>query len=165
MTKIGKPRGLIRFDSQRGFETGQSRLLRPRFFIYAVVMAGLVALFAVRAVARKDFDVTVLRTQGLPFTVEEGRIRNLYTMQLENKDDHPHVYFIAPAEGALAAFPDARFIVPQPRVALPGMGGTPLTMFASMPRTSYTGPVDFAFTVRDSASGTVEDVSVRFRGP
>ncbi len=71
--------------------------------------------------------MTVLRTRGLPFTVEQGRIRNLYTMQLENKDDHPHVYFVGTAADALSAYPDVEFLVPQPRVHLPAMGGTPLT--------------------------------------
>ena len=41
MDKIGKPRGLVRFDSSRGFETGQSRMLRPRFFIYAVLILAM----------------------------------------------------------------------------------------------------------------------------
>jgi cytochrome c oxidase accessory protein FixG len=165
MDKIGKPRGLIRFDSSRGFATGSSRLLRPRFFIYAVVMLGLLAAFVVRAADRKTFSVTVLRTQGLPFTVEEGRIRNLYNLRLENKDDRPAVYFVAPAAGALAGHPGTEFIVPQPRVALPAMGGAPVTAFVVMPLQSYAGAVDFAFTVRDSASGESEDVTVRFRGP
>ncbi|MBE0566920.1 MAG: cytochrome c oxidase accessory protein CcoG [Krumholzibacteria bacterium] len=165
MDKVGKPRGLIRFDSSRGFETGRSRLLRPRFFIYGVVLLGLLALFVVRAAERKTFDVTVLRTTGLPFTIEAGSIRNLYTLQLENKADRSAVYFVAPAAGALAGHPGVEFIVPQPRVELPAMGGAPLTAFVIMPRASYTGAVEFAFTVRDSAGGESADVTVRFRGP
>ncbi len=165
MDKIGKPRGLVRFDSSRGFETGRARLLRPRFFIYAAVMLGLVALFAARAAERKPFSVTALRTRGLPFTIEQGRIRNLYTVQIENKDDRGNVYFVGPATGALDGHPGVEFIVPQPRVGLAAMGGAPVTVFVSMPMSSYRGPVDFAFTVRDSASGAVEDLTVRFRGP
>ncbi len=165
MDKIGKPRGLVRFDSSRGFETGQSRLLRPRFFIYGVVMLGLLALFMMRASDRKSFSVTALRTQGLPFTIEQGRIRNLYTLQIENKDDRGNVYFVGPAAGALDGHEGVEFIVPQPRVQLAAMGGAPISIFVSMPRTSYTGAAEFAFTVRDSASGLGEDLTVRFRGP
>jgi len=165
MDKIGKPRGLIRFDSSRGFETGKSRLLRPRFFIYAVVIVAMLGLFTVRAAERKPFDVTVLRTQGLPFTIENGVIRNLYTLQLENKMDAPRVYLVAPAADALAGHPGAEFIVPQQRIALPAMGGVPVTAFVMMPLASYDGPVDFAFTFRDSIGGISDDVVVRFRGP
>ena len=165
MDKIGKPRGLVRFDSSRGFETGRSRLLRPRFFIYGVVMLGLLALFAMRAADRKSFSVTSLRTRGLPFTIEQGRIRNLYTLQVENKDDRGNVYFVGPAEGALAGHEGVEFIVPQPRVQLAAMGGAPMSIFVSMPRESYTGLTEFAFTVRDSASGAEESLTVRFRGP
>ncbi|HPF70337.1 MAG TPA: cytochrome c oxidase accessory protein CcoG [Candidatus Krumholzibacteria bacterium] len=165
MDKIGQPRGLIRFDSSRGFETGKSRLLRPRFFIYGVVLLGLMALFAVRAADRKSFTVTVLRTQGLPFSFENGRIRNLYTLQLHNKADRPAVMFVGPADGALAGHDDVEFLVPQPRVELGAMSDSPVSMFVSMPQKSYTEAEDFAFTVRDSVSGAVETVTVRFRGP
>jgi cytochrome c oxidase accessory protein FixG len=165
MDKIGQPRGLIRFDSSRGFETGKSRLIRPRFFIYGAVLAGLLALFAVRAADRKPFSVTVLRTQGLPFTIEEGRIRNLYTFQLHNKADARAVLQVAPAADALAGREGVEFLVPQPRVELPAMGDAPVSMFVSMPRTSYAAAEDFSFTVTDSTSGAVETVTVKFRGP
>ena len=44
-------------------------------------------LFVVRAGDRETFQVTVMRTQGLPYTIDDGQIRNLYTMHLQNKTD------------------------------------------------------------------------------
>jgi cytochrome c oxidase accessory protein FixG len=165
MEKIGKPRGLIRFDSSRGFETGKSKFLRPRFFIYAVVMLGLAALFFIRAGNRESFHVTVMRSQGLPFTIENQEIRNLYTMHLQNKTDERRVYFVAPAEDALADRAGTNFIIPQERVELASLDDQQVTVFAVMPRSSYAAPEDFHFAFTDSISGVVQRIKVRFRGP
>jgi cytochrome c oxidase accessory protein FixG len=165
MTKIGKPRGLIRFDSSRGFETGESRMLRPRFFIYGVVMLGLLGLFVFRALERQPFQVTVMRSQGLPYTIEDGVIRNLYSLQLQNKTDQRRVYFVAPAADGAATMPGIEFIIPQPRIEVDGLSDAPLTIFAMQPRSLYTVSRDFAFTFTDSISGVANDVPVRFRGP
>ncbi len=165
MDKIDKPRGLVRFDSSRGFETGDSRLLRPRFFIYGALILALAGLFSVRAAHRESFQVTVIRSQGLPFSFQNGKIRNLYTMHLQNKSSENRVYFITPENEALITNKGAQFIIPQPRVELEALGDVPLTMFAEMPKESYSLPEDFHFTVTDSASGETQNVKVRFRGP
>ncbi len=165
MDKIGKPRGLIRFDSSRGFETGDSRLLRPRFFIYGAIILALAGLFVVRASQRDNFQVTVMRSQGLPFSFQNGKIRNLYTMHLQNKSSQKRVYFVTPETRALATHQGTKFIIPQPRIELAPLADVPLTMFAEMPKESYSLPEDFHFTVTDSASGEVQNIKVRFRGP
>ncbi len=165
MDKINKPRGLVRFDSSRGFETGKSRLLRPRFFIYAAITLALAALFVMRASSREPFEVTVLRSQGLPFTIENGVIRNLYTLQLRNKTDETHVYKMAPAAGTLAGIAGVEYLIPQDRIELPRLADRELTVFVSMPMANYTDTQDFAFTVTDSVSGIAQDIKVSFRGP
>jgi len=165
MEKIGKPRGLIRFDSSRGFETGQARMFRPRFFVYSVLILAMGALFVSRATTRESFQVTVLRSQGMPYTIEDGVIRNLYTLHLQNKSDGTRVYFVTPADDALAGHPGVEYIIPQERVELDRLSDRQLSLFAMMPRSSYTVPVDFNFAVTDSISGTVQDIKVRFRGP
>ncbi len=165
MDKIGKPRGLVRFDSSRGFETGKSRLLRPRFFIYGAITLALATLFVLRASKREPFEVTVLRSQGLPFTIENGVIRNLYTLQLRNKTDGTHVYKVAPSAGALAGVAGVEYLIPQDRIELPSLADRELAAFVSMPMANYTDSQDFAFTVTDSVSGIAQDVKVRFRGP
>ena len=165
MEKIGKPRGLVRFDSSRGFETGTSRFFRGRFWIYAVAIVALFGLFVFRVGSRESFHVTVTRPQGLPFTMEEGRIRNLYTFHLQNKTDVEKVYLIAPASDAFTGIEGVEYIIPQPRVTLAPLDDQQVMLFASMPREGYVSGRDFVFTVTDSATSVVQDVKVRFRGP
>ena len=165
MDKINKPRGLVRFDSSRGFETGKARLLRPRFFLYGAIIGVLAALFVLRATSREDFQVTVMRSQGLPDSIENGTIRNLYTLHLQNKSDHTRVYRLAPAPGALAGLAGVEYIIPQDRIELPRLSDRQLTAFVAMPMTSYVDSREFAFTVTDSTAGVTQEIKVRFRGP
>ena len=166
MRKIDKPEGLIRFDSSRGFETGKpARLLRPRFIIYAVMILILAGLFVMRATRRENFQVTVMRSQGLPYQIDGDMIRNLYTMHLQNKTDGTKVYFLRPSDDALAGYEGVEYIIPQERVELPGFGDRQLTAFAMMPKKAYTLPEDFHFAFTDSATGITQNIKVRFRGP
>ena len=165
MNKIGKPEGLVRFDSSRGFETGTSKIFRARFWVYAVILLGLTALFIQRAGNRESFHITTTRSQGMPYVIDAGNIRNLYTMHLQNKTDDNKVYFITPAEDALAGYEGVSYIIPQPRVALAPLGDQQLTLFAIMPKASYSLPEDFHFAFTDSATGVVQTTKVRFRGP
>jgi len=165
MDKIGKPQGLVRFDSSRGFETGKSKMLRPRFWIYGVLITAMIVLFVMRATSRETFQITVMRSQGMPYVIENGVIRNLYTFQVQNKTDQSRVYFIRPAEGTLAGHEGVEYIVPQERIVLDRLSDRQITLFAMMPRTSYTGTEDLFIAVTDSAAGTTQDIKVRFRGP
>ena len=106
-----------------------------------------------------------MRSQGLPYTLEAGTIRNHFTLQLQNKSDRRRVYFVAPGGGELTGYDDLEFIIPQPRVEVDALSDQPVTIFATMPRSSYEASGDFHFTFTDSASGLVDAVKVRFRGP
>ena len=142
-----------------------SRLLRPRFFLYGAIIAVLVTLFVMRATSRESFQVTVMRSQGLPFSIENGVIRNLYTLHLQNKTDTERVYRLGASPGTLAGHAGVEYIIPQDRIALPALADRQLTVFVSMPMTSYTESQEFAFTVTDSIGGITQDILVRFRGP
>ena len=57
------------------------------------------------------------------------------------------------------------YIIPQARVELERLSNRQLTLFAMMSKSSYVLPEDFHFAVTDSASGNVQNIKVRFRGP
>jgi cytochrome c oxidase accessory protein FixG len=86
MTKIGRPRGLIRFASLNGIEKGERLRVTPRIMGYCAILLllglGLVTLL----VTRKEVDVALFRSPGGLFqTTSEGNIGNLYTIRLTNK--------------------------------------------------------------------------------
>jgi cytochrome c oxidase accessory protein FixG len=166
MGKLGKPRGLVRYDSKRGLEEGRRRkLVRPRSVVYAVL--GLIGLtvFAGAASRRESFEVKVLRAKGMPYILEETTIRNLYTLRIENKEARDRVFFLEveaePPEGT----PEPEFIVSQGRVFVAAMGNAEVPVFATIPRGTFSVPFPVEFAVTDSASGREREAEVRFRGP
>jgi len=165
MDKIGKPRGLIRYDSQRGFEGQRHRLLRGRLLVYLAAFVLGVGFFAWRAGDRTFFQVSALRARGLPYTITDDGLRNLYTIFVQNKSDQLRTFLIAPGDDAAVLGDRATFIIPQDRVRLDALGEARLPLFVTVPREDYTVPQEFLFSVTDSATGTVRSVQVRFRGP
>jgi cytochrome c oxidase accessory protein FixG len=165
MDKIQKPRGLIRYDSQRGFEGRPQKMLRGRLLIYLAAFVLGIAFFAWRAGERTFFQATSLRSQGLPFTITDDGVRNLYTIFVQNKSDETRTFLIAPGDDAAGLGPAAEFIIPQDRVRLEALGEARVPLFVTLPREQYTAPMDFSFAVTDSATGTLQSVQVRFRGP
>ena len=90
MDKIGRPRGLVAYDTVRnldaaGTHTVPIHLLRPRVIFYATAMAvvGLVMLTAL--VLRPDLDVNVLHDRNPIYVkLSDGGLRNGYTIKLLN---------------------------------------------------------------------------------
>jgi polyferredoxin len=165
MDKIGKPRGLIRYDSQRGFAGQRHRLLRGRLLVYLAAFVLGVGFFAWRAGDRTFFQVSSLRPRGMPYTITDDGLRNLYTIFVQNKSDQARTFLVAPGEDAAVLGDQAAFIIPQDRVRLEALGEARLPLFVTVPREDYTVPQEFHFSVTDSATGTVRLVQVRFRGP
>jgi cytochrome c oxidase accessory protein FixG len=165
MAKVNLPKGLIRYDSEKGFAGGTRHVLRARLLIYLAAFALGIGFFAWRASERTFFQVTSLRAQGLPFTFDAEGIRNLYTLHVQNKSDETRTFYITSGDGAEVLGDEVEFIIPQPAVRLESLSDARVPLFAIMPRDAYDVPLDFHLAVTDSATGTLQRVQVRFRGP
>jgi cytochrome c oxidase accessory protein FixG len=165
MEKIGKPKGLVRYDSGRGFETGNRRFMRPRVWVYAALALVGMALFSFRVMGRTSFQVNALRSTGMPFSLVDERIRNLYTLHIQNKNDEARVYTIGPAEETLEAHPGLLFIIPQKEVGLASFEDGEFPVFVELERSAYETSFAFHFSITDTQTGESRLVEVRFRGP
>ena len=87
MTKLQRPKGLIRYDSQSGLAGQATRFWRPRVFIY--VAFGLLGLVVATLLARTrtPFEANLLRLSSAPYVLEaEGSlVRNALELHLINK--------------------------------------------------------------------------------
>ncbi|MDH5490728.1 MAG: cytochrome c oxidase accessory protein CcoG, partial [Myxococcales bacterium] len=94
MEKLGRARGLIRYDSLNGLEGKPKRLRRPRLLLYAALGAlGLIAATtAVRS--HQSFEANLLRSAGAPFARSEGQIRNSFQVHLVNKRSEETTYIL-----------------------------------------------------------------------
>ena len=91
MDKMTYPRGLIRFATQNAMVQGWSprtmwkRVARPRVLVYAAVLVALSSAFVFSLATRSALKADVVRDRGtLARMVEDGRIENVYRLQLMN---------------------------------------------------------------------------------
>jgi cytochrome c oxidase accessory protein FixG len=161
MGRLGRPRGLVRYDSQDGLAAKPRKFLRPRIVLYTVLLViGLVvATFASRT--RRDFEVGMLRLPGEPYSMEAGEVRNALQLHLVNKRDESAAYRVE-----VEHVPGMTAVVPMPSVTLPPLSDTRVPLFLSVPRERFHGgfPVRVHVTPTDELRETT-DVSATFLGP
>ncbi len=87
MDKIKHPRGLIRYASLNGIETGEPLRVTPRLIGYSVVLLALVSLFVYLLFTRTAVQSTLLRARSdtLFQQTADGKIVNLYLLKVVNK--------------------------------------------------------------------------------
>jgi len=92
MKKVGRPTGLIAYDTDRNISRRQAgqppqiRLIRTRTILYAVLIAAVGAVMLLGLSFRSTLEVNVLRDRTPPFVrLSDGSIRNAYTVKIINK--------------------------------------------------------------------------------
>lgn len=86
MDKIGRPRGLIRYDSFKGIEEGGQKVFTTRVKAYTAVLGLLLVLVSVLFTSRSDVELLVLRSRGTLYNkVDETHINNVYNFEIINK--------------------------------------------------------------------------------
>ena len=86
MDKVGRPRGLIRYDSYAGIEENRKRIFTPRVIAYTGVLLALIGLNIYLLSTRTEVEAVILRTPGMLFQeTTDGKISNLYNYQIINK--------------------------------------------------------------------------------
>jgi cytochrome c oxidase accessory protein FixG len=155
MDKVGRPRGLIRFDTlanqacRAEGKPAHHKFIRARTLIYAGVLAAVSSVMLVALMLRTTVELNVLRDRAPLFvTLSDGQIRNAYTIHILNKTHAPRDYAlsvsglagaslaVAGADAApapvvrLAAKPDSvatyRLFVTVPAAATGGRASSPV---------------------------------------
>lgn len=86
MDRVGRPRGLIRYDSMTGIESGRRKIFTTRVFAYTAVLIALLSLDVFLLARRGIVETIILRSPGQLYQeVDEAHLTNLYTYVLINK--------------------------------------------------------------------------------
>ncbi len=160
MIKVGRPTGLIRYDSHAGLEGEPKRTLRPRLLGYGALLAvASVGLFLGLG-TRTPFEANLLRMRGAPFILGADTIRNQFELHLVNKNPGP-TELVVKVSG-----PDGtRFTIPHESVHLESLQDYRLPIFVEVPRQGFDGAFEVEAEIRDSASSKQKTVVGRFLGP
>ena len=92
MGKVGRPKGLIAYDTIRNAEAVDEsarrpvRLVRPRTVLYSVLIAAVLGLMGWAWVVRSSVEISVIEDRNPLFVqLSDGGIRNGYTLKILNK--------------------------------------------------------------------------------
>ncbi|NQU35782.1 MAG: cytochrome c oxidase accessory protein CcoG [Bacteroidetes bacterium] len=86
MDRVKKPRGLIRYDSELGIETGHHSIFNTRSIAYSIVLVLLMFFVGYLFMLRGDFESTILRARGSLFqNYGSDSLSNIYNYNLVNK--------------------------------------------------------------------------------
>jgi cytochrome c oxidase accessory protein FixG len=163
MTKIGRPKGLVRYDSFNGFAGKARRFLRPRIYAYCALAAlGLGVLTLVASKKARPFNATVSRSGGSGFYSDATSVRNIYKIRFMNKrnqdasvtirlgKDTPPGYELSGAEQTFTVG------------ALEEMSRTCVVI---APADAYTGVSDIVLEVHADPGDVTLNKTIRFLGP
>ncbi|MBW8782639.1 MAG: cytochrome c oxidase accessory protein CcoG [Verrucomicrobia bacterium] len=161
MTRVGRPRGLIRYDSLTAFAGGVTRWLRPRTLVYAALLLAGAAVAAWALSTVRPANIGVTRMTGAPYFVDARTVRNQFLVRLVNKRDVPARFIIA-----LSGAP-----VPVEREGLDGaveigpMAEEVRPLILQVTRTDYVGSFVLTVNVTDEAGTFTLAREVEFIGP
>jgi cytochrome c oxidase accessory protein FixG len=161
MTKVHRPKGLIRYDSFAHFVGGKTRWLRPRTLVYGVLLlVGVgVATFAFSTVKPAGF--MVMRMSSAAYFVTSDEVRNQFMVRLLNKRNEPAVFTVSlkgvPAGTAQNGFASAVTIGPMAEQVGP--------LVLRLDRKRYTGPFNFTISVQDQTHSYTLARQIEFLGP
>ena len=161
MTRVGKPKGLIRYTSRELLEGHTRHVIRPRTVLYPLALLIFFGGFLYALVTRDAADITVLRGTGEPFTRQaDDRIANQLRVKIANRtnDDHDYRIEVLGIEGGSVVIPQNPL-----RVATGQTAVTPL--FVLLPEDAFEDG-EHRVTVRVSdGAGFTSELPYRLTGP
>ena len=163
MDKIGRPRGLIGYDTdlnaaRRQCGTAEKiTFVRPRTIIYALAILGVASLMIYSLATRQTLSLNVIRDRNPAFvTLADGGVRNGYTLKIINMSDAPRDIRVA-ATGAPYATLSAVGVATEDRtlsIAAPADKVTEIHVYVTLPPAAIdAGAQSITFLVRDAQTG------------
>jgi len=159
MDKLGRPRGLVGYSSERQLAGQPRRRWRPRLIGYGLVLALMLGLLASAFANRPLAGFDVSRDRMLYRENVSGRVENVYTLKIINKDQQAHRYRL------YASGPDDLRLDGTDSVRVAAGEIVTLAVQLSVAATALSAPThDVLFTLRDEHERVVQAPS-RFIGP
>jgi polyferredoxin len=177
MDKVGRPQGLIAFESYanriaaRRSEPPHRRFWRPRTILYGAVLAVIAGLMTAALATRGTLEMSLLPDRNPLFVrLSDGSIRDGFTIKIENKSGETRLYTVTARglSGALLHVAEAE----QPPVSTSegitlAVRGDRIGTYRLYIQAPMSGEkeVPIVVTVRDGASGETARHGASFRGP
>ena len=171
MDKVGRPRGLIAYDTDAAVaarnvgDTPKYRLIRPRTVYYAVALAVVSGLMVWGFMGRKDLDAHALRDRNPAYVqLSDGSVRNGYTLKLGNRGFEPSTVEIGftGVEGAQVHSPGHEGDGPVKVELAPNQVTSVRVFVTAPPEAAGEGAQDAAFEIRNGDKTHTVDTAFAF---
>ncbi len=176
MDKVGRPRGLIAYDTMHNLEADGTgavpiKFLRPRVLFYATAILVVSAIMFVALALRSDLEVNVLRDRNPVYVqLSDGGVRNGYTVKLLNKLYDQQNFSIA-----VQGLPGAKLSIvgheheQDPVVSVPPDDLQSVRLYVTLGKNDldilHGGVTGFHFVITDRETGAATAHKATFRGP
>ncbi|MFU8847547.1 MAG: cytochrome c oxidase accessory protein CcoG [Opitutales bacterium] len=161
MTKLNRPKGLIRYDSQAGLAGKKRRFLRPRIFIYAALMLAGATAFTLSAMQLRSANLGIVRMTGAPYFVTETTVRNQYMVRVINKSNEAKTFQIQ----SKSSFENFRMDGNEEGITVPPMGEEVRPVIISVDRSVYEGSFSLELSLISPEGQTIMTKEAEFLGP
>jgi cytochrome c oxidase accessory protein FixG len=96
MDKVGYPRGLVKYTTQRSMEQQTPHVVRPRIVVYGLLLLALVSSFAIAVGNRTPLLMDIIRDRNALYRMtSEGEVENVYTLKIMNMDGQTHSFHLS----------------------------------------------------------------------
>lgn len=161
MNRLHRPMGLIRYSTQNAIDGRQKSWLRPRLFVYPVLLTVVISAFVITLVNKKSFDVTVLRNFGMPFILAANdEVQNSMRIKLVNRIEKPLAFQLRVADRK-----DVMLDIKDTQIEVSGGAMVTQPVLITAPAKDFVnGEYDIKLSIQ-SSDGEERTVSCRLLGP
>jgi cytochrome c oxidase accessory protein FixG len=163
MDKVNRPRGLIRYASDRELEGKKTRWIRPRTILYTGLLFVGIAVAGVAFTSMEKAVVSATRMPGAPFYVTDTHIRNQYQVRMINKDTNPLAFNVTVQANGLGVPVETSGFAQS--VTLQPMEEQNATFIVQVPRNAYAGSFPLTLLITTGSDGNEIHKEVEFLGP
>lgn len=160
MTRLDRPKGLIRYDSMNGFAGKKTNFIRPRTLVYTglLFVGMLVMLFSLSRL--QPFEANVLRMTGAPYFQQEEVIRNQFQARVVNKQNSPAAFRVSVESASpIDVSP------PNNLIELGPLEEKVAPIFVTLPREDFQGRFPLTITIEQAEGDRKMTRTVPFLGP
>lgn len=161
MSRLGRPKGLIRYDSQAGFAGRKTRWIRARTILYFVLLIAGAAVASWGFSTVKPANFTVTRMIGAPYVVDAVSVRNQFLVRIVNKRNASSNFVICLEQAPTGL----SRVGGDGEIEVGPLGEVVKPLIVVQPRAVYAGPFHFVVRLEDRARTFHLEREVEFVGP
>jgi cytochrome c oxidase accessory protein FixG len=163
MDKVKRPRGLIRYASDRNLTGHATRWIRPRTILYTALLLLGISVAGFAFTSMENVVAMTTRMPGAPFYVTDTHIRNQYQVRLVNKSTEDTRFTVAVQASGLTVPVEASGF--EEGALLAPMEERNGTFVVQVNREAYEGAFSMIIQIEAQPGGARITREVEFLGP